>query len=66
MCYGKPVAVDPTRVIHHRYSMIIGITVGTGTQRRHQRDYVHTFKQVFEGISEGQQPTTGTKVALVP
>ena len=54
----KPVAVDPVGarsiIASSKKAESLGLAVGTGTQRRHQRDYVHTFKQVFEGaIGEG-------------
>jgi myo-inositol 2-dehydrogenase/D-chiro-inositol 1-dehydrogenase len=49
----KPVAVDPVGarsiIASSKKAESLGLCVGTGTQRRHQRDYVHTFKQVYEG-----------------
>ncbi len=49
----KPVAVDPVGIrsiiASSKKADALGLCVGTGTQRRHQRDYVETFKQVFEG-----------------
>jgi len=49
----KPVAVDPVGarsiIASSKKAESLGLTVGTGTQRRHQRNYVTTFKQVFEG-----------------
>ena len=49
----KPVAVDPVGarsiIASSKKAESLGICVGTGTQRRHQRDYVETYKHVFEG-----------------
>ena len=49
----KPVAVDPVGarsiMTASKKAESLGLTVGTGTQRRHQRNYVTTFKEVFEG-----------------
>ncbi len=49
----KPVAVDPVGarsiIASSKKAEGIGLCVATGTQRRHQRDYVETFKQVYEG-----------------
>ncbi len=49
----KPVAVDPVgaKIIMStsKKAEALGLSVGTGTQRRHQRDYVATFKHVYEG-----------------
>jgi predicted dehydrogenase len=49
----KPVAVDPVGarsvMASARKAEGIGLTVVTGTQRRHQRDYVATFRQVANG-----------------
>ena len=46
----KPVAVDPVGVraviAAARRAESIGLTVVTGTQRRHQRDYIETYKKV--------------------
>jgi len=49
----KPVAVDPVGarsiIASSKKAESLGLCVGTGTQRRHQRDYVYTFKEVYEG-----------------
>ncbi len=49
----KPVAVDPVGIrmiiASSRKADALGLVVGTGTQRRHQRDYVATYKQIYEG-----------------
>ena len=49
----KPVAVDPVGarsiIASSKKAEALGLCIGTGTQRRHQRDYVETFKQVYEG-----------------
>ena len=49
----KPVAVDPTGarqiIVTSKKAENMGLTVVTGTQRRHQRDYVETFRQVASG-----------------
>jgi predicted dehydrogenase len=49
----KPVCVDPVgarRIIATaKKAENIGVTVITGTQRRHQRDYLETYKQVAGG-----------------
>lgn len=49
----KPVAVDPVGaraiIASSKKAEALGLCVGTGTQRRHQRDYVTTFKQIYEG-----------------
>lgn len=49
----KPVAVDPVGarsiIASSKKAEALGLCVGTGTQRRHQRDYVATYKQVYEG-----------------
>lgn len=49
----KPVAVDPVGarsiIATSKKAEALGLVVGTGTQRRHQRDYVATFKEVYEG-----------------
>ncbi|MFP4060853.1 MAG: Gfo/Idh/MocA family protein [Bacteroidota bacterium] len=46
----KPVAVDPvgvrTVIAAAKRAESIGLTVVTGTQRRHQRDYIETFRKV--------------------
>jgi len=54
----KPVAVDPVGarsiIASSKKAESLGLTVGTGTQRRHQRDYMTTFKQIYEGaIGDG-------------
>ncbi len=49
----KPVAVDPTGIrsvmATGKKAEGLGLSVVTGTQRRHQRDYVHTWQQIAEG-----------------
>ncbi len=49
----KPVAVDPVGarsvMATSKKAESLGLSVVTGTQRRHQRDYVNTWKQVAEG-----------------
>ena len=49
----KPVAVDPVGarsiIASSKKAEALGLVVGTGTQRRHQRDYVATFKEIYEG-----------------
>ena len=49
----KPVAVDPVGarsvIASSKKAEALGLVVGTGTQRRHQRDYVATFKKIYEG-----------------
>jgi predicted dehydrogenase len=49
----KPVAVDPAGarsiIASSKKAESLGLCIGTGTQRRHQRDYVTTFKHVYEG-----------------
>jgi myo-inositol 2-dehydrogenase / D-chiro-inositol 1-dehydrogenase len=49
----KPVAIDPVGarsiIASSKRAESLGLCVGTGTQRRHQRDYVETYKHVFEG-----------------
>ena len=49
----KPVAVDPVGarsiIASSKRAESLGLCVGTGTQRRHQRDYVETYKHVYEG-----------------
>ncbi len=49
----KPVAVDPVGarsiITSAMKAEAIGLTVVAGTQRRHQRDYVETYKQVYNG-----------------
>ena len=49
----KPVAVDPVGIrsviTTARKAAAIGLNVVTGTQRRHQEDYIETYKQVVNG-----------------
>lgn len=49
----KPVAVDPVGIrsviATARLAKTMGLNVVTGTQRRHQRDYVATFERVANG-----------------
>jgi myo-inositol 2-dehydrogenase/D-chiro-inositol 1-dehydrogenase len=49
----KPVAVDPAGIrsviTTARKAQAIGMCVVTGTQRRHQEDYIETYKQVAGG-----------------
>jgi len=49
----KPVAVDPVGirsvVATGKKAKVKGLNVVTGTQRRHQRDYIETYKQVANG-----------------
>jgi predicted dehydrogenase len=49
----KPVAVDPVGIrsviTTARKAQAIGLNVVTGTQRRHQEDYIETYKQVASG-----------------
>jgi predicted dehydrogenase len=49
----KPVAVDPVGVrsviAASKRAEAMGLCVATGTQRRHQRDYVETYKHVVDG-----------------
>lgn len=50
----KPVAVDPVGVrsilASGKQAETLGLTVVTGTQRRHQRDYVETYGQIYNGL----------------
>jgi predicted dehydrogenase len=50
----KPVCVDPVGarsvIATARKAEGLGLSVVTGTQRRHQRDYVATYKNVAEGM----------------
>ncbi|HLO57903.1 MAG TPA: Gfo/Idh/MocA family oxidoreductase [Bacteroidales bacterium] len=50
----KPVCVDPVGarsvIATARKAAGMGLSVVTGTQRRHQRDYVATYKNVAEGM----------------
>lgn len=49
----KPVSVDPVGarqiISTSRKAANMGLTVITGTQRRHQRDYLETYRQVASG-----------------
>ena len=49
----KPVAVDPVGIrsviATAKKAQSIGLNVVTGTQRRHQEDYIETYKQVMAG-----------------
>jgi len=49
----KPVAVDPVGarsiMATARKAENLGLQVSTGTQRRHKRDYVETFRRVSDG-----------------
>jgi len=49
----KPVAVDPVGIrsviTSARKAEALGLCVVTGTQRRHQEDYIATYRQVAEG-----------------
>ena len=49
----KPLCVDPVGgrsiIASSKKAESLGLVVGTGTQRRHQRDYVATFKEIYEG-----------------
>jgi predicted dehydrogenase len=50
----KPVCVDPVGarsvIATARKAEGMGLSVVTGTQRRHQRDYVATYKNIAEGM----------------
>ncbi len=49
----KPACVDPvgarSMIATSKKAAAIGLTIITGTQRRHQRDYVETYKQIANG-----------------
>jgi len=49
----KPVAVDPVGarsiIASSRKAETLGLVVGTGTQRRHQRNYLECWKEIYEG-----------------
>ncbi len=49
----KPACVDPVGarsvIASSKKAEALGLTVITGTQRRHQRDYIETYKQVANG-----------------
>jgi predicted dehydrogenase len=51
--FEKPVAVDPvgirTIMSAGEQAKAFGLSVVTGTQRRHQRDYIETYKMVMGG-----------------
>jgi myo-inositol 2-dehydrogenase / D-chiro-inositol 1-dehydrogenase len=50
----KPLAVDPTGarsvMATAKKAEGLGLSIATGTQRRHQRDYVATWQQVQQGL----------------
>jgi predicted dehydrogenase len=50
----KPVAVDPTQarsvMATAKKAEGLGLNIATGTQRRHQRDYVASWEQVQQGL----------------
>ncbi len=49
----KPVCVDPVGarsiIASAKKAESVGLTVVTGTQRRHQHDYIETYKRVYSG-----------------
>ena len=49
----KPVAVDPVGIrsviASAKKAQAVGLNVVTGTQRRHQQDYIETYQQVANG-----------------
>lgn len=49
----KPAAVDPVGVrsviASSKKAEALGLCVGTGTQRHHQRDYLTAYKKIYEG-----------------
>jgi myo-inositol 2-dehydrogenase / D-chiro-inositol 1-dehydrogenase len=49
----KPVAVDPVGarsiMASGKRAETLGLTVITGTQRRHQHDYIETYKRIYNG-----------------
>ncbi|TKG90164.1 Gfo/Idh/MocA family oxidoreductase [Puteibacter caeruleilacunae] len=49
----KPVAVDPVGarqvMVTAKKAEALGLSVVTGTQRRHQRDYIEVYKRVAQG-----------------
>ena len=51
--FEKPVAVDPvgirTIMSAGKQAEAFGLSVVTGTQRRHQRDYIETYKRIMGG-----------------
>jgi predicted dehydrogenase len=68
----KPVAVDPVGVrsviATAKKAEAIGLNVVTGTQRRHQEDYIETYKQIASGaigkpvrpVHSGTRTTSGS------
>ena len=50
----KPVAVDPVGarsiMASAKRAEALGLTVVAGTQRRHQRDYIGTYNQIYNGL----------------
>ncbi len=50
----KPVATDPVGIrrfiLAARKSELMGLSVVTGTQRRHQGNYVQTIQQIHDGV----------------
>jgi predicted dehydrogenase len=51
--FEKPVAVDPvgvrTILSAGKQAEAFGLSIVTGTQRRHQRDYIETYKMIMGG-----------------
>ena len=49
----KPLAVDPVGarsiIASSKKAEALGLVVGTGTQRRHQRNYLECWKEIYEG-----------------
>ncbi len=49
----KPACVDPVGarsiIASSKKAAALGLTIITGTQRRHQRDYIETYKQIANG-----------------
>ncbi len=49
----KPASVDPVGarsvIASSKKAEAIGLTIITGTQRRHQEDYIETYKQIADG-----------------
>lgn len=54
----KPACVDPVGarsiMVTSKKAEALGLTIITGTQRRHQRDYVETFRQLQSGNGIGE------------
>ncbi|SMO52224.1 Tat (twin-arginine translocation) pathway signal sequence [Saccharicrinis carchari] len=50
----KPIAVDPVGVrsvmVSAKKSEALGLSVVTGTIKRHQQDYIETYKRVADGV----------------